>query len=524
MRTLVPALLIAVVLTACGPQQPPPPPPPPDPPQVFVTVPESNVVGSEMEVRVSVTGCDSVTALALFTNVPGGSEHQLKSITWSGNPTIVKLQSKEIPYQEVGIAAHLALKAKAACDDGRTNTSTAVAATFFPVAQKISQGGAQVLPDVFVADGFGTNVLFTGCAGGNVPGTTVLAQVNATGEVTQIKQNIPYPCAINSVITERNNASGRRWLWTDDVGGFAFDANLNIGGASPSKTNALGVMPNGDAIVWNKSALNNPMSWIGGGNGAIKWSGAPQGQLAGPPTLRNTFGVYVPEVLYDFGSNSATFQIENFDDTNGVSKGLYALTTWQYGLGDTPYIPQAAFNNDVTIVYLPIPLAGGISSQVWACSTTTPCNPSNARWAASLDGQVQVVVPFHGGSKLVAAALDRVWFLDANTGAVLNKGGQAIFPSQGLVTLSIEVDKNGQDVYLFNTPIPREGQTSSPFAVEVVGIDSPAQGEVFRFQLDNSSLIGALDDGSPAQLWMRIGPDMVKPLPLAEYRAVHPTN
>src|SRR4051794_38115246 len=107
-RTLVPGLLVAVVLAACGPQQPPPPPPPPDPPQVFVTVPESNVVGSEMEVRVSVTGCDSVTALALFTNVPGGSEHQLKSITWSGNPTIVKLQSKEIPYQEVGIAAHLA--------------------------------------------------------------------------------------------------------------------------------------------------------------------------------------------------------------------------------------------------------------------------------------------------------------------------------------------------------------------------------------------------------------------------------
>lgn len=479
------------------------------------------MVGTSLEARVSVTGCTSVKGLAVYAVLPGGAEKFLKNATWTANPTPITINQNEIPYGQVGIAAHLSLKAKATCDDDRTSFSQAVSVVFFPVAQVIEKGGAQVLPDVFVADGQGANALFYGCSGGTSPGTTMLVRVNAAGEVSAVQQNIPYGCDISSNITPRNNPSAKRWMWTNGVGAFAFDANLNVSGTSPEKTNAIGVMPNGDAIVWNQSALQQSLKWISHVNSAVKWSSDPQGQLAGSPMLRVGYGVYVPELFYEFSNNTATFRVESFDENNGTSLNVYNITSWTYGTGDTPIIPQSAFNGDGSVVYLPVPLAGFQSSQVWACSTVGGCTGTNQKWkTVDLPGYVQVVVPFHGGAKLAAVAANVTWFIDAATGQVINSGGKGIEPAQGLMTLGIEANRNGQDVYLLNGPIPAQGQLTYP--TEIVAVDAPATGELFRYEVDGMSLMAALDDGG--QLWMRIGPNMVKPLPLADYRAVLPAQ
>ena len=513
-RRLLAALLLASAGAGCGPQAPPDAPPK-DPPRVFVTVDRADVVGTSFGLKVSVTGCDAVQAVSLLDH---GSF--LKNVPYTATPTPVSLGMNEVPWQSVGLAGRLSLSARATCRDGRSNTSASVPGTFFPVEAVVERGGVQVVPDAFVADGRSPHATFTGCAGGSNPGTTALATVDQGGTVTLLQEAAPVPCLLTSAITPRNPASGKRWLWTYDEGAFAFDAQLQVSGFAEGKVNGLGVMPNGDALTWNRSTPSGGLRWIRHDTGQVKWSATPQGELAGTPQLRVGFGVYVP-VLNAALTNEATFKVQALSADTGGALATYDLLRWSYGVGDVPYVPQAAFNADASVVYVPVPLPGG-SSQVWACTTAQlgGCNPSNRRWATPelVGTPVAVIVPFNNGQRLAAVAPNGTWFLDAATGEVQNKGGLPLQPAEGLVTLAVEKGLSGPDFYLFNGP----ASALTPRTTEVVATDLPAAGELFRYARNNDTLAGAVDD--EGRLWLRAGTDLVRTLELPQYRYVAPTQ
>jgi len=509
---LLAALLLALGGTGCGPQAPPDAPPK-DPPRVFVTVDQADVVGTEFRLKVSVTGCDAVQAISLLEH---GSF--LKNVPYTSTPTQVTLGMDEVPWNAVGLAGKLSLSARATCKDGRNNTSSAVPGTFFPVESVVDRGGLQVVPDAFVAEGRHPYATFTGCAGGAQAGTTALATVDQGGTVTQLQEAAPISCLLTSVLTPRNAASGKRWLWTYDEGAVAFDAQLALSGYAEGKVNGLGVMPNGDALTWNRSTPSGGLRWIRHDTGQVKWAATPQGELAGTPQLRVGFGVYVPVLTAEL-TQEATFRVQALSAETGGALATYDLLKWSYGVGDVPYVPQSAFNADASVVYVPVPLPGG-SSQVWACTTAQlgGCNPSNRRWASlELVGTpVAVVVPFNNGTRLAAVAPNGTWFLDAATGEVQNKDGLPLQPSGGLVTLAVEKGLTGPDFYLFNGP----ASALAPPATEVVATDLPGAGELFRYTRDNDSLAGAVDDAG--RLWLRVGVNLVRTLELPQYRYVAP--
>src|SRR5438552_17329410 len=110
-------MLVACACNCGGGTQPPPPK---DPPQVFLTVENANVVGTQLTMTVTVNGCDTVALLEM-------EEHDalLKRVPWNGNPTTVTLVSGDFQnqYATLGIAVDLISRAKATCDDTRTNQS-----------------------------------------------------------------------------------------------------------------------------------------------------------------------------------------------------------------------------------------------------------------------------------------------------------------------------------------------------------------------------------------------------------------
>lgn len=531
-RSLV-ATLLLLVLAGCGPK-PPPPKPPKSPPQVFLTFPEGNVVGTEIAVSVSVVGCTTVKDLGIWHTTPEGAEQIVLNAPYSSSPTAVVIPANKIPYPLTGVAAQLNLKAKAVCEDDRLGSSSSVSAVFFPVEKVISKDGALVVPQSFVASGQGANTLFFGCSGGASAGSTQLARVNVSGDVTATKSPLPYPCTTATVITPSNLASGKRWAWEKDVGGYAFDVNLQISAQTSGPTTALGVMPNGDAIVWDKSALNGSLKWIQHASGQVKWPADPLGRLAGAPTYRQSFGVYVPELNYEQATLEDTLRIEVLNEASGSSVQTYDITKWKYGLGDEPLNIHVAFNNDASLIYFPVPLPGLASSQVWACSSTgVGCSGNNRLWTTvDLPGVATVIVPFHNGSKLAAVGADFTWFIDAATGGIINSADGAtgfakgIEPSGQLITYGVEVNSKGTDVYLLNGPHPNSGRPRQ--AIEIVGIESPQQGEVFRYEVAvGSSVSVAVDDsgGPPGSgTWLRIGNNLVKPKLMSDYRVARGGN
>lgn len=495
------------------------------------------MVGTEIAVSVSVVGCTTVKDLGIWHTTAEGAEQLVLNAPYSATPTAVVIPANRIPYPLTGVAAQLNLKAKAVCEDDRLGSSSSVSAVFFPVEKVISKNGALVVPQSFVASGQGTNTLFFGCSGGASAGSTLLARVNVSGDVTATQPAVPYPCTTGTIITPSNLASGKRWAWEYGVGGYAFDVNLQISAQTAGQIHALGVMPNGDAIVWNKAALNQSIKWVQHTSGQVKWGADPLGRLAGAPTYRQSFGVYVPELNYEPATLEDTLRIELLNEASGASVQTYDITRWKYGLGDVPLEIQVAFNNDASLVYFPVPLPGLASSQVWACSSTPSpgagCGGTNRRWkTVDLPGVVSLIVPFHNGSKLAAVGTKFTWFIDAMTGGIINSADGAtgfakgIEPSGQLITYGVEVNSKNTDVYLLNGPHPTSGRPLQ--AIEIIGIESPQLGEVFRYEVAmGSSLSVAVDDsgGPPGSgTWLRIGSNLVKPKLMSDYRVARGGN
>lgn len=523
--TLVVALLTAC---ACGPGNTVPPQK--DPPQVFLISNVSALAGTRIPLSVNVNGCDQVAAITILHN-----DTPIQNVTFQGNPTSFEIPSTVLgtQYASLGIAAKLSLVAKATCDDGRNNTSQPTPLKFFPVARVThGPGGSMALPDTYYAEGglAGAEPSFIGCNGLG-GGRTGLARVDSSGNILAANENLPFNCSYYSTFTDKNWATGKRWLWERGVGAFAFDGNLNVTSVYLGDVYALGVATNGDAILIDKGTTTAGLKRVIHAcvpadpctgptpNYNVKWTQQPNGILMGNPIYRPNLDTVVSPL---FENQIGTYQGDVVMETRAFKDGAIAssvkLATIDYGYMNAPTIPNATFNVDGSIVYFPFQTGsdvGTAASQVLACSTVSPnCTGAARKWVSpTLTGVTQMVFPFNNFTLLAAIGDQNAWFLDAATGAVQNHGAKPINPDGALVTLAVQPGLK-TDFYLLNGP-------AGGFPNELVAIDSPSGGELLRYSINGGTLPTdsmniAIDDAG--QAWMRIGLDLVKPLKLSEYR------
>lgn len=514
------ALAVACTVLGCG-SGTPAPPPPKSPPRVFLTAPESNVAGTQLPLSVNVTGCQAVSALSILDEGV-----LVKAVTYAASPTPVVLSSADLGnrYAARGISADLSLVAKATCDDGRSNTSPPVAVRFFPV-ELVIDPGTQAAPDSFYAEGGigGTPVTFVGCVG--TPSGNALARVDTNGAVIALNASLPFPCTIGSQITDRNLATGKRWLWERGVGAFAFDGTLSITSVLLGSVAALGVGPDGDAIINDDKARPGALKRIahaaGAGGANVAWTFDPAGLLMGSPRVETSTGtVALSLFIDDMGSNVGTVAVQRVNYATGAVVSKYDLKLIAYGALNAPVIPPGVFDQSGAVLYFPFQIGeqnGLPTSAVIACGTSSSgCSGATLLWqSAPLTGLVLAALPFSAGSQIAAVASQHLWFLDAATGQVTNHSGQPVSPTGALVAQGIQPGA-GSDFYLLNGPW-------GGFPTELVAVDSPAQGELLRYEIEggtspSSALNLAIDDSGAA--WVRIGLKLVKLLPLTQYRQV----
>jgi len=518
-------IALGLVLAGCGtstPQQPPKL----DPPRVFLTVPSTNVIDTQFTLTVSVDGCKSVKSVTVLDRGNVAVVLNAPEV-----PVTVNLTPDQISFKE-GIAAVLSLTATAVCDDDRTNTSQAQPGTFFPVAQVYRSTGEQLVSDYFVVTGHTADAQFIGC-----DGNTKLARVGTGGNiVASLVLPAALPCTVATSITDRNPVSGLRWVWTPKHGAIAVDDNLNITAEALDSTGAfiavtgLGVADDGDAVVvgLGNDGLVSRIQHAGCGITSCRvWSMTPK--LAGAPLdnatigqgnpVITTAGVILPLASVD-QSGSVTFFIEKvgYDtSTDGGSTKLFTV-----GTGTLEPYQQIAMTltPDGTKVLLPYTTVNPSSSaqgtfQVQGC----PSNAGNCTggWVAPGSGEgflggAVAAAPFGAGLSYVAAiGQQTTYFVKTDSGQNVGKDGLPLTASGSLVTYAFQPGK-AADFYVLN------GGGGALLPTEIIGIDSPQNGELFRVQVPGGSLSIALDDDGIG--WMRVGNDLMRLFPLSQYRAL----
>lgn len=481
-----------------------------DPPLIFLTVPEANVIGTAFALTVNVDGCQAVKRVAVLDH---GNE--VVGIDAPTVPLTVSLRPSDVSFH-AGIAAQLSLSASATCDDGRTNTSQPQPGTFFPVAQVFRSTGGQLVPDFFVAEGQAKNVTFVGCNG-----SRALVRVNTAGAI--LKQvALPFDCTVATSITDKNAATGLRWLITPGLGAIAFDSNLTItasaedGAGHSLNPSFLAVASDGDAIVMGQPGTGT--NWIF----RVPHTNCTSGPPCGPPTwsigsaiqrlpegnpviVSNT--VYLP-LANDPLAGTEYFEVATFDYDSGSNTDELEVGYTQYDVNVPPHIAMS-FSPDGSRVFLPFDAsspAGTFTTE--GCPTAAGSAPDcTDGWeATSMMGSALVAAPF--APYVAAIGSQNTYFFDAASGANVGQGGQPLTSSGALVTLAYQLG-HGSDFYLLNGP-------SGSAPTEIVGIDSPQNGELFRVQIPGGSLsIAIADDGIG---WIRVGNDLMQLLPLTEYR------
>ena len=160
------------------------------------------------------------------------------------------------------------------------------------------------------------------------------------------------------------------------------------------------------------------------------------------------------------------------------------------------------------------------TSAVAACaSNATGCSPTSgtAKWISPLlDAVIAAAVPFANGTLVAAISQKATFFLSATDGHVVNVFNLPVAPEGALVTLSAQPG-NGNDFYLMNG-----SAAPGSYPTEIVAVDSPQNGELWRVQIEggtspSSAMNMAVDEAN--NVWLRVGPNQIKPLKNAEYRS-----
>ncbi|QRK05430.1 hypothetical protein JQX13_35395 [Archangium violaceum] len=505
-----PALLLSFFSLACN---DPPPPTTPDPPQVSIQVLEPNTVGKSVKLSLSVSGCDQVQSLELLDN-----NVVVKRVTYGGNPTQVELGFNEIRFTR-GISASLSLTARATCADGRTNVSQAQSATFFPVEEVVEPVDAksQVVTDYFVVDGSGANAAFIGCGmQGNLP---FLYRVKKSDPTHPEFFEMPIPCDATTTITDRIPAgTGWRWVWTRGMGAFAINTNFEKTALFEGLVDIVSVDPDGNAFISDGGSLRLTTP-----AGVTKWEARSflhEGQLIGDPLLRSDKTTVVVPLLGTVETGTIHVKVGVLNYSDGELKEWYDIETIPI---DQP--PPVAFNPAGTVLYLAT--QGETAANVRACKigTASQCKPGSETrlWITEdLPGYVTALVPYDNGSRLAALTTNRFWFLDVKDGSstagkLVNKDRQPLTPNGALVTRFAQPGAGAYSstFYMFNSAAPTTSNPL-PYPVELLATDAAEKGELYRYQVPGGSLYGALDDAG--ELWLRVGPRLVKPFAPAWYR------
>jgi hypothetical protein len=302
------------------------------------------------------------------------------------------------------------------------------------------------------------------------------------------------------------------------VGVFAYDTNLQIKSLYNGPVKSLGIGPDGDALVWEDVPLGSTIKRIparGTNTGSANpiWAHDSAGLVVGTPVANPDGSAFVAYVAGQVtGGTSVDIIVERLDYRDGSLAGSYKMTSITYGAGDPVPQPAVAFSPSGAILYVPVGQPGG-QNRVLACSTSANgCTGSGLKWSTTLTfpGGIGLLLPYAGGSRVAAATAKHIYFLRADTGVI--SGGGPVDPNGALVAHAVQ-QGIGRDFYMLFGP---DQFGSKP--LEVVAIDSAEEGEVFRYELlANSLTVAVADDGQP---WLRIGRDLVRPLPLIEYRRV----
>lgn len=514
------------------------PPPPANPPQAFITVNEANVIGGEVKGKVNVSGCKTIAGLELlegnnFLQNIGNPDGGTKS------PTDFSLSPGTFAtfYGQRGISTSLTLKAKVTCDDGRTNASQPVGVKFFPVTSRLAgPGGAQVVPDTFLAEGGvgGTPVTFLGCALTEQGGTTI-ARVDALGTVLGITTAHPFDCTADTIISERSNTMGTRWVMQPGAGAYAINQNLDVVRQISGNAKRIGVGKNGSAIVWldEQATMQRVVKVDPFPNSTNEWAYQTSAIMNSTPVIDEgtnsvwfSMWAFIPGTMRKsqtsaFKLNYNTGQLLNPFPGGSDPGVLYEQIHSQSDI-DIPLMPEGVFNSDGSLFTMPLmSYTNGvvISTTIVHCPTSgIVCTPQTRRWASqTFPTMLRAVVPFSQGNYLAAIGPFAVYFLNAQTGTVANLSEVPIQPSGSNIVVAVQPGQ-GSDFYVLTGPNYNELRS---YPNEIIATDSPGAGELWRMEYGSgeSNLNGVtmgIDDNR--QAWLRVGTDLVKPLSNAEYR------
>jgi hypothetical protein len=392
---------------------------------------------------------------------------------------------------------------------------------------------ATTLPRSFVAEGNGAGVRFIGCmpsaAMGNV---RILAKVDRFGNLVASAQ--VQGCSDAAIITDRHPITGKRWLYDPPIanvtkwnGALAFDPRTmtvtasfgGTGATGVANVNALGVGPDGDAVIWDVGALSGSalrrIAHNGGLNEGARWSQPLPNPLNAVPVVDASQSVVVPGWQNQFNQLGMMYVERYSYNAPGTRSAHNDLVQTTYADLLTNPAPPAQLNASGTIVYFPGQLPNG-KSVVYACSTTVAdCSTATAparKWQSpEIPGIIAVAWPYAKFSRIAAITAASTHFLSADTGQIVASPSSGVVTAGGqMVTLAFQPGA-GREFFQLNGP-----NLAGAEPLEVVGMESAEAGEVYRYALPSGGLTAAVDD--VGEVWFRMSQKIVRPYPLREYR------
>lgn len=545
MRSIVIALLVALIV---GCDDDPMTMPTKNPPQVFLTVDETNVIGKQLTGKINTSGCKNVAQVQLLQN-----DKFLTDVPYEQSPQAFTLTDGVFAtlYSSLGIAASITLKAKVVCDDGRTNNSTPVGVKFFPIDARFAAptSNSLVVPLSFVAEGGfgGTPNTFIGCTGTET-GTTIVRS-NLQGEILNSVGSMPFDCSVNTQITEMATGSGYRWVMEPGAGAFALKmSDFSLGKVLKNdKTKMIGAGSiTGIAVVWTDDQASSGASTVrrlspDPTDSSSDWNQQLFGFMNSTPRVLEGGtqpSVWISRFEFDIGTKTGTIVPYQYDLNtgtilNGIAQEPFngqpsALLRQQFPIDATsqPIIPQGYFATDGLTFVVPLPSnpngdVNSLQSTVISCSTAPGlCENANRRWTTqNFPGLVTLVTGYSADNIYAAAGPYQVYFLNAQLGTVLNLNAQPLRPS-GTQAVAGLVPGNGTDFYVMTGPVIG-GLIGFP--TEIITVDSPQAGELWRLNWGsgeaplNAMSLNVDLAGTP---WIRVGTDLVRPLSNGDYRTV----
>ncbi|MFN0062531.1 MAG: hypothetical protein ACKVPX_08425 [Myxococcaceae bacterium] len=505
-------------------------------PQVVVLVPDTNVVGTQLGVNVQVSNCSDIQSAGLYHDT-----RLLQTLTFNGASASVTLSASDIPFATAGLAAELALVARVTCGNGRQGQSAITGATFLPVAQTYSPtNGERIAPLVFYAESSGPSTTFVGCEILE-DGTQRLVRRNLSGVRIAYMNTSQVYCTTATRFGPLQN--GVRWMVTPQVGALAFNQQLeatviarHFDGSSfgtlivPPPRAHFTVASNGDLIIYQVPGVVasartlyrvRPICIAPTCTDPVVWATTPQlgsasplvVQLQGDPVIAGG-SLLVPGATDDMSNSRLLVLTMELDVSTGQRLNFGVQGSIPKGPGDNPQPPPMTVSADGLRVFLrdlnpPGPF--GQTSLVRAFETLA--DEVQVWQSDDFAAVIDHVTPFANGTRLAAVAANRTWFLDANTGNVLNPTTPAT-ASGGSLTL-YEIPGPNSELYMLS--VPNGGVVGTP-ATELIAVQSAETGVFLQYKAGADTTWIAWDDGG--QLWLRSGADVARPLTTSQYVAL----